>query len=65
MRKRKIAKMLQKVGSSVDVSFLVYVNNDEPRKFDSRQSALVFLNDYRKQNTIFNLQIFRIEVYSL
>ena len=60
-----MAKRLASVGSRVDTSFLVYLNNEEPRQFDSRDNAISYVEDYRDNNAIFKLQIFRIESYSL
>lgn len=60
-----MAKRLAAIGSTVDISFLLYLNNDEPISFPSYDDALNYLRDYRSQNVISRLQIYRIETYSL
>ena len=64
-KKRRLAEKLASVGAHVDTTFLVYINNDEPISFLSRQSALQHIEEYRLTNQIFKLQIYRIESYSL
>lgn len=63
--KRKMAKRLARIGSMVDTSFMVYVNNEEPIRFESYSDALDYLKRFRSENVIHKLQIFRIETYSL
>lgn len=65
LNKRKIARKLAKIGSMVDTSYMVYVNNDEPCMFPSQSDALSYIKEYRESNQIFRLQIYRIETYSL
>lgn len=64
-RKRKIAKKLSELGSRVDLSYMVYVNNDEPVRLSSKDEVQSYISSYRETNTIFKLQIFRCEIYSL
>ena len=63
--KRRIARKLAKIGSQVDDSYMVYVNNEEPITFPSKDNLLSYLKEYRSCNVISRLQIFRIETYSL
>lgn len=63
--KRKMLKRLAKIGSCVDTSFIVYVNNDEPISFPHYDDCVAYLKRYRDNNPISKLQIFRIETYSL
>lgn len=60
-----MAKRLVKIGSCVDTSFMVYVNNDEPISFPTKDNVLSYLKEYRSDNVISRLQIYRIETYSL
>lgn len=64
-KKRKMAKQLASVGSHVDTSYMIYVNNEEPVMFPSRDECMSYLKQFRESNEIFKLQIFRIETYSL
>ena len=64
-RKRKMAKRLQDVGSQVLVQYIVELNNEEGRTFESRSAALAYIKAYREENTIFSLKMYRIEIYSL
>lgn len=63
--KRKMAKRLAKIGSQVDTAYMLYVNNLEPISFSNMDDVLSYLRDYRSQNVISRLQIYRIETYSL
>lgn len=60
-----MAKRLAKIGSCVDTSFMVYVNNEEPISFPTMDNVLSYLKEYRSNNVICRLQIYRIETYSL
>lgn len=62
---RKIAKKLSSVGSRVDCSYLVYINNNEPVTLATHDECMSYIREYRFNNVIFKLQIFRFEVYSL
>lgn len=62
---RRVAKKLASVGSRVDCSYLVYINNDEPVTFSTHDECMSYIREYRSNNVIFKLQIFRCEVYSL
>lgn len=64
-RKRKLIKRLSDVGSRVDTSYMCYVNNDDAISFPSYDDVISYLKTYRQETTIFKLQIFRIETYSL
>lgn len=64
-KRRKLLRKLADVGSSVDVSYMVYINNDEPCVFPSKDDAISYIRQYRLATSIFKLQLFRIEVYSL
>lgn len=64
-KKRKIARKLASIGSHVESTFVVYLNNDEPVSFLCRSSALQYVADYRLINEIFHFQFYRIETYSL
>lgn len=61
----KLRNKLKKVGAMVDTSYLCYVNNDEPRQFETQQDCYNYLKEYRSNNVIFSIKIFRIETYSL
>lgn len=63
--KRKMAKRLAKIGSCVDMSFLLYINNEEPISFPTYANCVAYLKEFRENNVISKLQIFRIETYSL
>ena len=64
-KKRKLRKRFEKIGSQVDVAYLLYLNNQEPIHFPSESDAMKYIQDFRQENEIFKLQIFRIETYSL
>lgn len=64
-KNRKLAKRLQKIGVQVDETFMVYINNDDGKSFNSYADTLTYIKEYRECNAIFKLQIFRIETYSL
>lgn len=63
--RRKIAKRLAQIGSNVDTSYMCFVNNDDPCTFPSYDDILSYLKQYRENNVISRLQIYRIETYSL
>lgn len=63
--KRKVAKRLAEIGACVDTSYLLYVNNEDPMTFGSYDDILSYLQNFRDNNVISKLQIFRIETYSL
>lgn len=65
LRLRKTARALASIGSQVDEQYLVYLNNDEPVSFKTRSDALNYVAQYRFDNEIFHLQIYRINTYSL
>lgn len=66
LRKRKLgSKRLAEVGSLIDTSFVLYVNNLEPISFATKDAAFKYLSEFRSENVIFKLQIYRIETYSL
>lgn len=61
----RLRKRLQRIGSSVDVSYLLYLNNLEPISFPSQDDCFQYIKNFRNENVIFKLQIYRIETYSL
>lgn len=65
LRKRKLLKRLESLGTSVDITFMVYINNNAPQSFSSEKEAFSYINMYRDNNVIFNLGIYRIETFSL
>lgn len=65
LRKHKLAKRLADVGCSIDTSYVLYVNNLDPISFPTKDAALKYLSEFRSENVIFKLQIYRIETYSL
>lgn len=64
-KRRKLAQRLARIGSCVDTSYLLYVNNEDAMSFHSYDDALSYLKSFRSDNIIYKLQIFRIETYSL
>lgn len=64
-KKRKIAKRLQSIGSSIVTQFVVEINNEDGRNFDTRTDALAYIKAFREENVIFSLKMYRIEIYSL
>lgn len=63
--RRICAKRLANIGSIVDTSYLVYLNNEGPMSFPTKDDAFKYIKNYRDNNVIFKLQIYRIESYSL
>lgn len=63
--KRKLAKKLAKIGSCVSTSFVLYVNNEQPISFECKSDLFNYLKEFRSNNLIFKLEIYRIETYSL
>lgn len=61
----RIRKRLKKDGSLVETNYCLCLNNEEPMYFPNRDALRDYLQKYREQNEIFNLQLFRIETYSL
>ena len=64
-RNRKIRKRLNEIGSHVETTFMLYVNNENPMMFDEKRQLVDYLKHFREENEIFKLQIYRIETYSL
>lgn len=64
-RKRKIRKRIHSDGDLIESQFVLFVNNVEPMYFQSRSDLDNYLTVFRSQNSIFKLQIFRIDTYSL
>lgn len=58
-------KRLEAIGSQVNVVFQVIVNNSDLISFDSEDAAYKYLSEYRDNNVIFALEMYRIEIYSL
>lgn len=65
LKNRILRRRLRQIGTSVDMSFLLYLNNESPMSFPNEDSLFKYVKEYRENNTIFNLQIYRIETYSL
>lgn len=61
----KLRRRLKEIGSSIDTSYLLFINNEKPISFPTRSQVLDYVKRFREDNTIFNLQIYRIETYSL
>lgn len=64
-RLRKVAKKLASIGSIVDETYMLEINNESPMTFPSYDDLLGYLKHFRESNIIFNLKIYRINVYSL
>lgn len=62
---RKTARQLAEIGSVVDTTFEVYINNDEPRNYPDYESAVAAIKEYRDANVIFSLKVYRINIFSL
>ena len=58
---RKIAHRLAQVGSSIDTSYLLYVNNEEAISFPSKEDCISYLQQFRENNIISRIQIYRID----
>lgn len=58
-------RRLSKIGSCVETSFLLYVNEVEPISFPDRDSVVSYLSRFRETTPIYSLKIYRIETYSL
>ena len=65
LERRQYYRRLKSIGTSVDTSYLVYINNDNPVSFPSKDDCYNYIRTYRNETRIFKLQIFRIETYSL
>lgn len=65
LSKWKLRKRLASLGTSVDVTFLCYVNNCDPIRFDRIQDCYDYLKRIRQECEISKLAIYRIETYSL
>lgn len=61
----KLRRRLCQIGTSVDVSYLLYLNNQEPIHFPSQNDCFAYIRQFRNENEIFKLQVYRIETYSL
>lgn len=61
----KLRRRFRQIGTSVDVSYLLYLNNQEPIHFPSQKDCFAYVKQFRNENVIFKLEIFRIETYSL
>lgn len=65
IRKRRMLKRLEAIGSQVNVVYQIRVNNADMIAFDSEDAVYKYLSDYRDNNVIFSLEMYRIEIYSL
>jgi hypothetical protein len=63
--KRKMARRLAKVGASIDTCYMLYVNNEEAITFPTKEDCISYLQQFRENNIISRIQIYRIETYSL
>lgn len=63
--KRRLDVRLKNDGELVETIFMLYVNNHEPMNFATRSALSQYLTNFRKENEIFKLQIFKVESYSL
>lgn len=64
-QKRRDAKRLAQIGSCVDTCYLLKVNNEPEMTFAERADLLKYLENFRHENQIFKLEIYRMEMYSL
>lgn len=64
-RRRRIKRQLNAIGSFVESSYMLYVNNLSPMSFPSKDDLVNYLSEFRNENQIFALQIYRIDTYSL
>lgn len=62
---RRLNKRLNQDGVFVSCEFLLYLNNESPMRFESRENLADYLKKYRADNEIFKLQIYKIKTYSL
>lgn len=58
-------KRLEALGSSVSVLYQIKVNNSDLLTFETEDACYKYLSEYRDNNVIFNLEMYRIEIYSL
>lgn len=58
-------RRLRRDGLIVESNFVLYINNEAPIICGTKESAKETIENYRKQNDIFNLQIFRNDTYVL
>ena len=65
VRLRKLERTLASLGNLTCTKYVCVINNDEPLEFDSYEACLTFIKDYRKGNSIFALNCFRINCYNL
>lgn len=64
-RSRKIQKRLDSSGSFIESQYVLFVNNVDPLYFNSRQELMLYLDEFRSHTSIFKLQMFRVDTYSL
>lgn len=65
LRMLKIRRRLKSDGVLVESQFVLFVNNVDPMYFQSRADLDNYLNEFRSHTSIFKLQIFRVDTYSL
>lgn len=58
-------RRLKSTGDLVETQYVVFLNNVDPMYFNSRAELDDYFSNFRKENEIFKLQIFRVETYSL
>lgn len=61
----RFRRRLKSTGDLVETQYVVFLNNVDPMYFNSRAELDDYLTNFRKENGIFKLQIFRVETYSL
>ena len=61
----KYRRRLSKIGSCVESSFLLYVNEVEPMTFPDKESVVSYLTRFRDTTPVYNLKIYRVETYSI
>lgn len=65
IRLRKVARQLANLGSIVDTSYMIEVNNEPALTFPTNDDVIAYLSKFRENNVIFRLKIYRVAVYSL
>lgn len=61
----KLRKRVKKDGVLIETSFALFLNNQDMIQFPSRDALQKYLKEYRTNNEIFKMQLYRIETYSL
>lgn len=61
----RLRRRLNKEGILVENQFVLFVNNVDPIYFNSKKELEEYLSEFRSHTSVFSLQIFKIETYSL